>query len=405
MIELLAEGFQLHSGAPWWLVQNGLDEREPISRATCDVAVVGAGITGALVADALTAAGLDVMLIDRRAPGGGSTAVSTALLQYELDVSLVDLTRRIGRTDAERAYRLFDAAIDRIATIVADLPDDCGFERRPSLYLASRRRDTRRLNAECSARVAAGLDCTVWDAATVRQRYELSCHGALRSTRGAVLDPVRLMRALLALCIERGAAILPRTTVERVEARSGKLLVRTDRGVVRAGQVVLALGYEIPPKLHDDLITLQSTYALVTEPLDDIGPLGDGCLVWESARPYTYLRTTADGRVIIGGEDTPFKSAIVRDQLLPTRVRRLERRLKDMLGGRPARTEFAWAGTFAETTDGLPIVGAVAGLPGVWTALGYGGNGITAGVIAADMLGALCQGRPHAEARLFRPDR
>ena len=52
-----------------------------------------------------------------------------------------------------------------------------------------------------------------------------------------------------------------------------------------------------------------------------------------------------------------------------------------------ARTEvaYAWAGTFATTPDGLPYVGTHPKYPRTWFALGYGGNGITFSVVAANL--------------------
>ena len=61
-----------------------------------DVLVIGAGISGALVADALSEAGLSVVIVDRRGPVAGSTAASTALLQYEIDTPLSKLAKQIG---------------------------------------------------------------------------------------------------------------------------------------------------------------------------------------------------------------------------------------------------------------------------------------------------------------------
>ena len=68
----------LHSGAPFWLVRNGLErELAPLDQhERCDVAIVGAGVTGTLVADALICAGLDVVVVDQHMPGMGSTAAS-----------------------------------------------------------------------------------------------------------------------------------------------------------------------------------------------------------------------------------------------------------------------------------------------------------------------------------------
>ena len=44
-------------------------------------------------------------MLDKRDVGGGSTSASTALLQYEIDMPLVELSTRIGRRDAEECYR------------------------------------------------------------------------------------------------------------------------------------------------------------------------------------------------------------------------------------------------------------------------------------------------------------
>ncbi len=69
---------------------------------------------------------------------------------------------------------------------------------------------------------------------------------------------------------------------------------------------------------------------------------------------------------------------------------------------------YCWAGTFATTDDGLPFIGQVPEQPGIWFALGYGGNGITFSVIAAAILRDLLRGRDNADARLFsfeRPSR
>ena len=110
-----------------------------------DVLVIGAGITGALLVDALSAAGLSVVALDRRDAAFGSTSVSTALLQYEIDTNLRDLIPMMGQDRAERAYWLCHEAIDLIGRLCAELPDDCGFQQRGSLYYASSRSDARML--------------------------------------------------------------------------------------------------------------------------------------------------------------------------------------------------------------------------------------------------------------------
>jgi glycine/D-amino acid oxidase-like deaminating enzyme len=65
------------------------------------------------------------------------------------------------------------------------------------------------------------------------------------------------------------------------------------------------------------------------------------------------------------------------------------------------RLGYAWAGTFATTNDSLPFIGKLPGYPGVWAALGYGGNGITFSVVAATILRDAWIGQPHPDAKLF----
>jgi glycine/D-amino acid oxidase-like deaminating enzyme len=396
---------RLNSGAPFWLLSAGLEELSAPQREAADVAIIGAGITGALVADALTAEGLRVVLLDRRAPAYGSTAASTALLQYEIDTELHELIERVGERDAVRAYQLGVAAIDRLEAICTELPDNCGFARRGSLYLASRRRDRRRLESEFRARTRFGFDVQRWSQDEVKQHYGFPGHGALYTSVAAVVDPVRLTRALLRRACGRGAALLSRTTVLEVEPTATGVRLNTDRGAIEAGQVVYAMGYEIPPCLRKELVSLHSSFALVTEPVEQLGPWEDECLVWETARPYTYIRVTPDRRILCGGVDSPFRDADLRDQLLPNRIRRLEHHLAKLLPSLELTTAYTWAGTFGETRDGLPFIGPSAAMPGSLFALGYGGNGITFGVIAAEILRDLCLGHPNDDARIFRLDR
>lgn len=404
--ELEAGAHRLHSGAPWWLLHNGLADLSAPVRGPVDVAIVGAGITGALVADTLTSEGARVAMFDRRSPATGSTAVSTGLLQYEIDRPLYDLIDLIGEDNAVRAYRWSWDSIDRLEGIVAAFPDLAGFRRKPSLYLASRPADARALHREHQVRAGHGFEVDAMTGPQVMAEFGVPCHGALRSAQAGLVDPVALTRGLLLRSMERGAALQGRTAVRDLRRSGRQFVLETERGEVRADQVVFALGYEMPPRMLTDAVKLHSTFALVTEPADDLGCWDGRCLLWETRRPYAYLRPASGGRVICGGEDVPFKDPDARDALMAPRVRRLERRLSKLLPDVRLRTAFTWSGTFAETRDSLPLIGRSAELHGAFVALGYGGNGITFGVIAAEILCGLLRGRVAGQdIQMFDPAR
>ena len=129
-------------------------------------------------------------------------------------------------------------------------------------------------------------------------------------------------------------------------------------------------------------------------------------LVWETARPYLYLRTTADRRLLIGGEDDDVDIPARRDRRVDAKARRLMKRVAKLWPALDLTPTFAWAGTFAETEDGLPFFGPHAATgPRVHYAMAYGGNGITYSMLGAGLLGALIERRPHPLARLFAFER
>ncbi len=395
----------LLSGTPFWPVKNGLVATyPPLERSTtCDVAVIGGGITGACIAHELAVAGCDTLVLDRRDIGLGSTAGSTSLLQYELDTPLAELAARMGEPAAARSYRVCAAAMGRIGQLADTLRVPCGFRRRESLYGATTARDAAALRAEYELRRRHGFDVRWWDRARIAAASTLPFQAALVSRPAAEVDVHCFTHGLLRSAARHGARIFDRTAVLRYAAGRTGVVLRTDRGaVVRARRVVIAAGYEAAGFLRLPGLRLRSTYALVSEPLAAFPGWPGRRLIWETARPYFYLRTTADNRVMFGGADEPFTTAARRGRRLPAKARQLRAKFHRWFPRIRLEVAYAWAGTFAETADGLPFIGAHPSFPRGYFALGYGGNGITFGVVAAGIIRDLWAGRANADAALFR---
>jgi glycine/D-amino acid oxidase-like deaminating enzyme len=110
-------------------------------------------------------------------------------------------------------------------------------------------------------------------------------------------------------------------------------------------------------------------------------------MLWDTDRPYHYLRWTDDGRLLLGGEDVAHGSARGAAKRLSAGRAKLLAYLGQLyppLADEPA--EYAWEGLFAETSDGLPYIGTHRRYPRHLFALGYGGNGMTASLLAAQLL-------------------
>ena len=380
----------LQSGYPFWPIRNGLMHVFPPLEddVRCDVLVVGAGITAALVARELANAGLDVVVVDERDIAWGSTAASTALLQYEIDTHLVDLGKRYGSEAGVLTYLQCRDAMYDLEAICAEI-GDVDFAAADSLYLASSRRDSPSVRHEFEARRQAGLSVNWLSPRELAEKYAVTAYGAILSRPAGRVDPYRFTSRLLALLHVRGVRVFDRTRVESwTTTERGAIAITRHGAKVRARYVVIAAGYAAQEYLRRKIAKNRSTYAWISD-VQKPQSLGiwASTLLWESARPYVYLRPTSDHRIIVGGEDDRIDLPSRRDRRLPNKVRKLQRRVANLLPAVVLEPAFAWGGTFAETADGLPYFGPEPGAsPRILYALAYGGNGITYAVIGARLL-------------------
>lgn len=399
----------LKSGYPFWAIKNGLMHAFPPLQADlrCEVAVVGGGVTGALIADELASHGHDVVVVEQRDVAWGSTAASTAMLQYEIDTSMTDLAKRYGEAAAALAYRACGDAIGMLER-TAGTVGDVDFARNDSLYYASRRRHVDAMRDEFALRRRHGFEIEWLESGALHERYGLVAPGAMLSKLGARVDPYRLTYRLLTRLQGAGTHIFDRTTIERIDSTQRSVTLHTADGfTVRADHAVVAAGYANQMWLRPRVARNHSTYAFVTDPIDtDAHPALDETLIWESARPYLYLRRTADQRWMIGGEDDAVDVPARRDARVDAKAARLVRKVSKAFPGLSLGPVFAWAGTFAETRDGLPYFGPHTQYgPRVLFAMAYGGNGITYAAIGAGLLRARIERRSHPLAGLFSFDR
>lgn len=394
----------LRTGRSVWADSPGLGV--PVKRLTeavaCEVAIVGAGISGAFMARELSR-DHDVVVLDRRPPLMGSTVASTALLQWEIDLPLVELSKRIGARDAARAYRRSRAAVDALQRIVRADRIPCGLKAKDTLYLAGDEHGFRALEAEAEARAGIGLESRFLASAELRERFGIERTGAILSKGSASADPARLAAGLLRRAGASGARIV--SPVEVCEAASDPegVTLLTDRGhAVRARHVVFCCGYEFPKGVPTPGAEVISTWALATKPRTPCPRWLRDTLVWEASDPYLYFRMGGDGRIVVGGEDEASPTAHESPAKLKAKCETIARKLKRLLPELDFDVDYTWAGAFGESATGLPSIGPVPGMDHAWAVMGFGGNGITYSVIASEVVSTAIRGGMDPEADLYR---
>lgn len=371
---------------------------------SCDALIVGAGITGSLVAERLTRQGLDVIIVDRELPGRGSTAASTSMLLWKIDRPLRELSEIYGFDRAARAYRASRDAVAGLQSLVWRLGIACDLRDKDSLYLAAGE-GSAELVEEHRWRARAGLPGDFIDHAVLLERFGIARAGAIVSPGAADADPMKLAHGLLRTALSRGARLFEADAVAFDSAGRSVSIGLTNDREIEARSVVLATGYVMPDIVRSTVHEVSSSWAIATVPQPQ-NVWNDGTLIWEDAKDYLYARTTAAGRIIIGGEDsTEIVEPEARDSAIPEKSRVLARRLTALWPAAKPDIEFRWAGTFDTTKDGLPLIGPVPGARGVYAAYGYGGNGITFSFLAARLIGDLIAGKTSPLLSDFAIDR
>jgi glycine/D-amino acid oxidase-like deaminating enzyme len=384
----------LRSGQPLWLERSAGRRQQyaPLSgHHVTTVAIVGGGMTGALIAHAFASAGVDTTVLEAGAVGRGSTAASSALLLQEPDLELSKLMNRYGRRAGRRIWEMSRDSVHGLVMLVRRLQIRCDLEPRDAIYYATDPQSAARLRSEYELRDRFGFEATWLGPGALRRATGISGSGAIRTKGSAQFDPYRACRGVLGAAADSGAHVCERSRVQRIVTERDRVRLWTRDGSLECEQVVIATGYASRRfRPLAGRFQMYRTYVLTTEPIDarDRRELGlSNVLVWDVDRPYHYARWTPGHRLLLGGGDRLVRPGVRRRQQFRTAVAELRAWHETRLPALAAiDTEFAWEGLFAATPDSLPFIGPHLRYPRHWFALGYGGNGMTFGYLAARLL-------------------
>ncbi len=399
----------LHSGLPYWIVKNELyNYYNPLKKDyKTDVAIIGSGITGSLVAHELCKAGIKCAVFDKRTIATGSTAASTAQLQYEIDVPLCKMVDKVGENFASRAYQASLQSIKDIEKVLTKTKVDADFKNISSVWMASYKKDLKLLEDEFEIRKKYNLPVEYLDEKQLFRQHKIEAPGALKNDKSAQMDCYAAATGLLKYHLKKNELdLFSHTEIAKWnETKSGYELETREGKIIKCKYVVIAAGFEAGQFLPKKIMKLLSTYALVSNPVNEKDLWSERSLIWETKEPYFYMRTTTDNRMMIGGEDEEFQDPVKRDDLLREKIRKLEKQFNKIYPEIPFEVDMAWCGTFSSTEDGLPYIGTWPGKDRMFFALGYGGNGITFSMIAAQIITNQLLGKKDDRAEVFSFER
>ena len=345
----------------------------------CDVCVVGAGIVGLYLARLIAGQGRSVCVLEARHVAAGASGRNAGMVLTGTAYYYHDALRVYGREMAREIWELTRHNRD----IARGLSDEFGtpWEQEGSLLLALDDTEAEDLERAADAMHDDGIPCTF----TVKDPTNRGFTAALTQPEDAGIHPVRFAQALAS---SSGAVIYEQSEVFGLEQMPGGWYeVKSRRVTVRCGQVALCTNAYAPllhPYFAEKVVPTRGQI-LCTEPLG-VTMLTQMCY---GDYGYEYFRQLADGRLLIGGWRHHFREAEVgyEDRTTPEVQGGLEGFVRRYFPeAARARITHRWSGTMGFSTDGLPLVGSLPDMPGVFFAAGFTGHGLGMGLATAERL-------------------
>ncbi|PPA69929.1 NAD(P)/FAD-dependent oxidoreductase [Jeotgalibacillus proteolyticus] len=395
---------KLHAGRPYWPETAAEIKKYPTleEEVTCDVLIVGGGIAGSLCAEELSQTALKTVVVEKGTIGSGSSLTNTGLLHYSSNLMLHELAEELGEEKAVHFYSLCLEAIQELQKVSGTLTERVDFVRRPGLNYASNEADVEKLKKEYEILSKHDFEVEYYTQDKIKELFGFEKPAALMIHGNAEVNPLRLVHSLIKTAHSRGVEIYEHTEVT-AEGTEGEhqCFVASNGTKILAKKVIYSTGYQSFPFENRSVAELKETFAIATAPVENLADWTYQALIWETKRPYFYMRTTEDNRIIAGGLDEEEGVTSLNAQKLEEKGERLLERIKEHFPALNLKVSHAWSTQFGGIKDGLPLIGPDPEKENVYYCLGFGVNGVLYCKLGARLLGEMLQGEENEEAEMF----
>ena len=352
-----------------------------------DVAIVGGGFTGLSTAYHLKQAEprIRIAILESQVIGFGASGRNGGFNMTLFGLTLGITALRFGRQKAREAHLYMEKAVDLLRDLVAELELDCDYEHPGFLRVATSEKYRVRILEEIELVHKLDLEGIEW---LGRQRLAEQVRspqylGAWWEPRCGILNPAKLAWSWRDVLVSMGIEIYEQSPVADISRQSGKVILQTPRGRMRADKVVMATNAwsHFFPAMRAKQIPVW-THIVLTEPIPDQRLASIG---WqnrqgiEDARNLVhYYRLTADNRLLMGGRDVSLSSGYDMERdLNPATFAGLKRDVRQLFPTlKDIRFTHEWGGPVSVPLDMAPALGYL-GDKNVVYSLGCVGHGVS----------------------------
>ena len=352
---------------PWWWEDAPLHEPEDAWTDHADVVVVGSGYAGLSCAIELARSGVEVLVLDALAIGGGASSRAAGFTSGRAGVSKqINLEAMVGPARAAAILDEADAAHDHLQAFIASEEIDCDFTCNGRFVGAHTPRAYDAIAFKMEEYNRGGRTDFEMVPPSVQGKYVNSdfYRGGMMIHNAGSINPAKYHAGLVRVARKAGVRLIGHTRVAAVSPLSGgKFILRTSRGDITAREVMIGTnGYtDKAAPFHRRRIIPMSSTIIATEKLgrDAVAEiLPAGVPVIDTKRVISFIRTTPDGeRILFGGRArftpvSPRRSVEILHQTMRSIFPQLT----------AAKITHSWSGLMGFSFDFLPKLGAHQGV-------------------------------------------
>lgn len=372
---------KVYSQYPWL----GYDE-------SCDVLVIGGGLTGAFCLYNLSQNGINAVMVTQK-PVGFSSNCTQSISQYGNEIMLTEICKKHKKEEGVAYFKECEKALNEIEKL-SNTFDGVNFQRRDSFFYSNIKSNVELIHSEYLMRRHNGLPVEFLDKVLTRNMFSFDVLGGiLCENQAAELDDYALCHGLVKASEENGSRIFENTTATEIKITDDKYQVITGYGrKITANKIILCLGKGINNYIDEDA-EIKTNFSIVTEQLEGFDGYTTRAIVKNFDKNIT-IHTTKDNSVIITGldcsllkSDSKIGKIIGVEKVIYRKYDELEQILQTMLVGINSLTpQYKYTTEYLKTTDLLPVATSLTSFNDIFLAGTNSVNGVIFSYIASERI-------------------